>query len=341
MRRPDPHTDFPHAPGPLDWICGPAYPKKPLLAPLSKAVLVLLSAALNPFPLPAAPPAQYRSGEEFAKYAEKLRESALNQIPAVEAPRSIPASTRSPASPRDPGSRPGAGPSAVSLSGGASILYPWKLDIVTTIFWVGERPTANNPTPNFSSSWDLHWSSNYGGFDDPNNRRGFLPARFVPKLNPFYCALPYNDVTRGTTKPEARIVIPWFRRDFEREGKSVCRDRWVAIRSRKTNRVAYAQWSDCGPFRTDHWQYVFGKERPKANLNGGAGLDVSPAVRDYLGISSTDVTDWRFVEARDVPDGPWCKIGENNTFVQQSRASSTRVVSSAPNSPKTAPARKP
>jgi hypothetical protein len=210
------------------------------------------------------------------------------------------------------------------------MLYPWKLDIVTTVFWAGERPTANNPTPNNSSSWDLHWSSNYGGFDDPNSRSGFLPARFVPKLNPFYCALPYNDVTRGTTKPEARTVIPWFRRDYEREGKSVCKDRWVAIRNRRTNKTVYAQWSDCGPFRTDHWQYVFGKERPKSNLNGGAGLDVSPAVRDFLGIASTDVTDWRFVDARDIPDGPWCKWGENNTFVQQKRSTTNRVASNSP-----------
>jgi hypothetical protein len=45
-----------------------------------------------------------------------------------------------------------------------------------------------------------------------------------------------------------------------------------------------------GPFRTDYWQYVFGNERPKLNLNKGAGLDVSPAVRDYLGLSDTDVT---------------------------------------------------
>ena len=39
----------------------------------------------------------------------------------------------------------------------------------------------------------------------------------------------------------------------------------------------------------DHWQYVFGYERPKPNLIGGQGLDVSPAVRDYLGLKQTDV----------------------------------------------------
>ena len=60
-----------------------------------------------------------------------------------------------------------------------------------------------------------------------------------------------------------------------------------------------------GPFRTDHWEYVFGNERPKPNLNRGAGLDVSPAVRDYLGLPDTDVTDWKFVEFSEVPPGPW------------------------------------
>jgi hypothetical protein len=60
---------------------------------------------------------------------------------------------------------------------------------------------------------------------------------------------------------------------------------------------------------------VFGNERPKPNLNKGAGLDVSPAVRDYLGLKPTDVTNWRFVNFSEVPRGPWSTLGENNTFV--------------------------
>ena len=40
-----------------------------------------------------------------------------------------------------------------------------------------------------------------------------------------------------------------------------------------------------------------------------------PAVRDYLGLQSTDVTDWQFVEVRDVPPGPWRTYGDNNHFV--------------------------
>ena len=64
---------------------------------------------------------------------------------------------------------------------------------------------------------------------------------------------------------------------------------------------------------------MFGNDRPKPNLNKGAGLDVSPAVRDYLGMNDTDVTDWRFVEFSEVPRGPWSTQGENNTFVINDR----------------------
>jgi hypothetical protein len=51
----------------------------------------------------------------------------------------------------------------------------------------------------------------------------------------------------------------------------------------------------------------------------GAGLDVSPAVRDYLGLRQTDVTDWRFTDFSEVPRGPWSTLGENNTFVINDR----------------------
>jgi hypothetical protein len=236
----------------------------------------------------------YASNADFAEHARMLRENALMKVEPQVFTNGYPSST----APRFP-----------SSSG-------WKQNIITTIFWIGEQPTKNNPTPNHSSSWDPSWAVNYGGFDnpDPVARRNFIPVAFIPRQNPFYIALPYNDVTRGTTKPEAKFMIPWFRQAFVQEGHSVCKDHWVAIRHGA--RVAYAQWEDCGPFRTDHVQYVFGQDRPLPNLNGGAGLDVSPAVRDYLGISaSTDVCDWRFVNPNEVPNGPWQIYGDNNTFV--------------------------
>jgi len=212
-----------------------------------------------------------------------------------------------------------------SASPEASQGYPWKRQIVTTVFWIGEKPTDNNPVPNRASSWDKEWSKSYGGFDDPNpsHRSEYTPAKFTPRQNPFYCALPYNDKLANGHRPEAPKVIPWFNGAYQGPGVSVCKDRWVAIR--KGNKVVYAQWEDAGPFRTDHWQYVFGNERPKPNLNRGAGLDVSPAVRDYLGLNETDVTDWQFVDFKDIPRGPWSKLGDNNTFVINDRKSGTRL----------------
>jgi hypothetical protein len=270
---------------------------------------------------------QYESSTDFAKYAMKLRENALLKIE----PKVIMSPTRTTFS--GSGSRYVSGP---SLMGRGSIAanstayslgpgrYPWKLNIMTTVFWVGEQASGNNPVPNDRSSWDKYWFSDYGGFDTPDAsaRRNYIPVSFVPRQNPFYIALPYNDVEGGHTKSEAASVIPWFKAAFAKDGQTVLRGRWIAIR--RGNRVCYAQWEDCGPFRTDHWQYVFGNERPRPNLNQGAGLDVSPAVRDYLGMSSKDVCDWRFVEFREVPPGPWTLYGNNNTFVILRRQSIDR-----------------
>lgn len=194
--------------------------------------------------------------------------------------------------------------------------YPWKKNVTATMFWVGEKAARNNPVPNDKSSWDNKWLKNFGGYDSPTYREdmsGYRPASFTPQQNPFYVALPYNDVGKGGTKPEAALVIPWFRTAFEQNGKSVCKGRWVAIR--KGRKVAYAQWEDVGPFCTDHWQYVFGSDRPKKNINHGAGIDLSPAVRDFLGMEGgLDVVDWKFVEFYEVPPGPWRRYGKNNIF---------------------------
>jgi hypothetical protein len=197
--------------------------------------------------------------------------------------------------------------------------YPWHTQIVTTVFWIGETPSGNNPVPNRSSAWDPNWARNFGGSDspEPSGRKGFIPGRFIPRQNPFYLALPFNDCSGGRTKAESYRVIPWFQETFQKSGQSVLKGRWVALR--RGNQMCYAQWEDVGPFRSDHWEYVFGNARPSPNLNRGAGLDVSPAVRDYLMLGSNNLTDWRFVDFQEVPSGPWALYGDNNTFVIERR----------------------
>jgi len=208
---------------------------------------------------------------------------------------------------RDPYRVPPKGKIIVEEFDGASnrSQYTWKRDIPVTVFWVGEDATENNPTHNHASSWDPNWKQNFGGFDDPNDRNGFFPAKFKPRLNPFYIALPYNDVARGggRFKPEASRLIKWFWRSAKAPGKSVCKGRWLAIHY--GHKVCYAQWEDCGPFYTDDHSYVFQNSRPKPNRNGNAGLDVSPAVRDFLGVKSSQRVSWKFVEGSEVPQGPW------------------------------------
>lgn len=194
--------------------------------------------------------------------------------------------------------------------------FPWKKDITTTVFWIGEAASGGNATPNVGSSWDPNWMWHYGGYDDPEPTRrgaGYRPAAFVPKLNPFYIALPYNDCyDNRSTKAEAARVVPWFKETFKKVGQSVCRNRWIAVRC--GDKECYAQWSDCGPFTTEDAKYVFGDARPSNSGNNGAGLDVAPAVRDYLGLRSGGRCDWRFVELDEVPDGPWKTHGTNNPF---------------------------
>ena len=200
---------------------------------------------------------------------------------------------------------------------------PWKENIVATTFWIGE-PTSSGSPSNTRSAWDSGWMAHYGGRDSPTRRVDFLPNGFTPRQNPFYIALPYSDVSHGQTKPEAAQIIPWFKSSFSQNGRSILKDRWVAIR--RGGRVCYAQWEDAGPFRTDHWQYVFGNERPLSNQNHDAGIDLSPAVRDFLNIGGMDSVDWKFVEFSDVPTGPWTRLGDNNPFVQQVSNSTTMVV---------------
>lgn len=194
-------------------------------------------------------------------------------------------------------------------------LYPWKLNIVSTVFWVGEQPSQNNPVPNNVSSWDKAWEKNFGGYDDPDasNRiishatGEFRPKKFIPKLNTFYIALPYNDKTMTGYRSEASRVVPWFNRVSKPRGGSSLKGRWVQIYC--NNRSCYAQWEDVGPFVVDDWPYVFGSKRPVNNSNKGAGIDLSPAIRDYLGIPNSHAVHWRFVEDNQVPFGPWKKYG--------------------------------
>jgi hypothetical protein len=202
--------------------------------------------------------------------------------------------------------------------------YPWKTAIITTMFWIGEGGSNISSTTNKASSWDEKWVSTNRGSDNPNNRNGFATAAHASTLNPFYVALPFNDLA---FPDKAREWVPrgWHRPPKDGKQVSACMDRWVWIKNAQ-GRSCYAQWEDVGPLRYDHAEYVFGDERPDTYTR--AGLDVSPAVAQYLGIDENKraITSWRFVDDEDVPPGAWLKYDEQAviyTALHQLRSSSS------------------
>jgi hypothetical protein len=179
--------------------------------------------------------------------------------------------------------------------------YHLHRNITATVFWVGEPGDASNDyIQNRSSFWMDNWMAAYGGVDDPQDRCGYAPCGFTPQENPFYAALPYAETSNGRLKPEAELrTIPWYDGTIE-DGGSILKNKWVRIVN--GDKVVYAQWEDVGPFGEDDNEYVFGDSKPSEPR---AGIDLSPATADYLGIDGRGPVDWQFVDEIDVPDGPW------------------------------------
>ena len=139
--------------------------------------------------------------------------------------------------------------------------YPWKIDIFTTKFWIGEGSTPISSMDNMKSAWDEDWRSNNGGSDLPgNDREGYMPAHHAARINPFYVALPFNDLA---FPEKARRWLPagWYRPPRDNKPVSACLNRWVEIKNAQGD-TCYAQWKDVGPLRYDDAEYVFGDERP-------------------------------------------------------------------------------
>src|SRR5581483_10727908 len=152
----------------------------------------------------------------------------------------------------------------------------------------------NGNISNVESAFDSSWQNHYGGVDDPANRLGpdFFPAGFTPKENPYYFALPYNDADSKGNRKASAVNCPLYGLE-KTSDYSWCKNSWIAITH--NDKTAYAQWEDSGPFGEDDTAYVFGTAAPANTKLSAAGLDVSPAVKDYLGLSDVDNCSWSFV----------------------------------------------
>ena len=172
---------------------------------------------------------------------------------------------------------------------------------MTTLFWVGEPSDSDNAyISNTQSFWDDAWQHHFGGIDDPNCRTGYYPCSFVPKENPFYVALPYGDYENGVLKSSV-TVVPWYGLD----SLPLLKNRWVVVVYE--GYVCYGQWEDVGPNNEDDFSYVFATGKPANTFGERAGLDVSPALWSCLHMSDNASTSWAFVDAKEVPAGPWEK----------------------------------
>lgn len=186
--------------------------------------------------------------------------------------------------------------------------YPAHHDITATVFWVGESADPSNKfIHNRSSAWVEDWVGAYSGVDDPSNRCGHRPCGFIPKENPFYFALPYNDLDENGTRKETAKNVPWYDTVQKTEGESILKNRWVKIAH--DDITAYAQWEDVGPFGEDDFEYVFGDKQPMAPE---AGIDLSPATAALLQVNGRSNVAWQFVNESDVPAGPWRDIITKN-----------------------------
>lgn len=173
--------------------------------------------------------------------------------------------------------------------------------IIATVFWAGEgADNSNDYIHNRSSAWVGDWVKSFGGIDNPEDRCDYRPCSFVPNENTFYFALPFSDYNDSGIKPNEELsLIPWYAGEV-RSNESILKNRWIEIIYGE--KKAYAQWEDVGPFAENDFGYVFGTNRPSESR---AGIDLSPATADYLGVDGRGVVNWRFVEYEDVPDGPW------------------------------------
>lgn len=214
--------------------------------------------------------------------------------------------------------------------------YPWHTEIVAATFWVGEvvDPEAADGSQELSA-YDSRWMDRYGGCDgmwihgecrteQRYAENGWWPRHMEPQMNPFYLDLPFDDVNDDAAFAMRGEVIPWagdpgYAEHIDDRSFSLMKNRWVEIRH--AGRTCYGQIMDAGPGVYDDAPYVFGIDdrRPANRKFRGAGMDVSPALNGCLDLAGLNQlisrVEWRFVEAGEVPSGPWSRLVDDDPRV--------------------------
>jgi hypothetical protein len=202
--------------------------------------------------------------------------------------------------------------------------YEWRTGIPADQFYIGKGSKGSNV-------WNLKWPQGTKGDDSPDWRNGYAAGSHASYFNPFYVALPFNDLT-SPDKAKQYLPPSWQRTSKDGAPVSVCQNRWVEIKAEDgSGHVCYAQWEDVGPLGSDNAEYVFGHARPDAG--GHAGIALSPAVADYLGFNDPQTpfpVRWRFADPEDIPPGQWLKLDEQAVIYTAMHESKDTAPTSAP-----------
>ncbi len=159
---------------------------------------------------------------------------------------------------------------------------------------------------------------------------GYFPTHATPHENPFYLDLPFDDLNDPTAFAERCQVIPWATQ-LDPTGAhcsdgnfSYMKNHWVEIVG-PNGHTCYGQIEDAGPSHGSLYHdatYVFGSTdaRPVQGQFNDAGLDVSPALNGCLGYAEldgdNDHVDWQFIDAQNVPAGPWKTVVTTSPVTQ-------------------------
>jgi hypothetical protein len=185
--------------------------------------------------------------------------------------------------------------------------YPWHPGTTASVFGPHEDPSASNAfISNAQSAWDKHW------------------RRHARHENRFFVAVPYADyLDSGRFNPD-NARIPWHVRNIR--GRSEIKNRWVEVTRMVGEQTlrAYGQIEDVGPSdkrsatKVSDPDYVFGPAghdpsapilvKPRNTFGLRAGIDLSRRLARALHIRGSATVSWRFVDAADVPKGPWTKV---------------------------------
>jgi hypothetical protein len=212
------------------------------------------------------------------------------------------------------------GPSMPGQDPKPSHRYPLHENVRATTFWVGEiyDLSAGVEGQNIASAYDGRWMEHYGGCDgirrdgvcqsEPRTAaNGWFPSSMTPSENPFYLALPFDDVNDPVAFAQ-RNKMPWagdrgYAGHLLDRHFSYMKNRWVGVTG--PGGTCYGQIEDAGPAQYHDFAYVFGRAEPVA----GYGVDLSPALFHCVGLrndAGVGTVDWRFVDVP--PDGPWKRV---------------------------------